>query len=127
MLCLGKRHSKQHWSNHNCERLGTWHGQLFDGERRTHTVDYSVSGATLSLLLPDGRIVVVNCDSRPLPGSTQQRSCREPLTDEIQAEFDQDNARLVWNASIDGKTMGVETYKILGILAKIPAADKPKR
>lgn len=86
-----------------------------------------MSGATLSLLLPDGRIVVVNCDSRPLPGSTQQRSCREPLTDEIQAEFDQDNARLVWNASIDGKTMGVETYKILGILAKIPAADKPKR
>lgn len=93
----------------------------------SHTVDYSVSGATLSLLLPDGRIVVVNCDSRPLPGSTQQRSCREPLTDEIQAEFDQDNARLVWNASIDGKTMGVETYKILGILARIPAEDKPKQ
>ncbi|MFZ3244332.1 MAG: hypothetical protein WA185_04590 [Candidatus Acidiferrales bacterium] len=94
----------------------------------SHTVDYNVSGATLSLLLPDGRMVVVNCDSRPSPdGSNQQRSCRGPLTDDVQAEFDQDNARLVWSDSMDGSTMGVETYKILGILAKIPAPDKPKQ
>jgi hypothetical protein len=101
----------------NCLAVGT----------SSHTVDYSVSGATLSLLLPDGRVVVVNCDSRPVPGSSQQRSCHEPLTDELQAEFDKDNARLVWTASIDGSTMGVETYKILGVLTKIPVSDKPKQ
>lgn len=92
-----------------------------------HTVNYNVSGATLSLLLSDGRIVVVNCDSRPVPGSNQQRNCREPVADETQVMFDQDSAWLVWSASIDGSTMGVETYKILGILAKIPTADKPKQ
>lgn len=93
----------------------------------SHTVDYSVSGATLSLLLPDGRMVVVNCDSRPSTTSQQQRSCREPIISDVQVEFDKDNARLVWSASVDGSTMGVETYKILGILAKIPAPDKAKQ
>jgi hypothetical protein len=100
----------------NCSEVGA----------SSHTVNYTVYGATLSLLLPDGRIVVVNCDSRPSPGSNQQRNCREPLTDEIQAEFDQDNARLVWSASVDGTTMGVETYKIIGILSKIPAPENQK-
>lgn len=93
----------------------------------SHTVNYNVSGATLSLVLPDGGIVVVNCDSRPVPGSSQPRNCREPLSDETQVMFDQDNAWLVWSASIDGSTMGVETYKILGVLAKIPQPDKPKQ
>jgi hypothetical protein len=92
----------------------------------SHTVSYTVHGATLSLLLPDGRMVVVNCDSRPLPGSNQQRNCREPLTNEIQVVFEQDNARLVWNASVDGTAMGVETYKIIGILSKISASDEQK-
>ena len=92
----------------------------------SYTVNYTVHGATLSLLLQDGRVVVVNCDSRPSPGSNQQRNCREPLTDEIQAEFDKDNARLMWNASVDGSAMGIETYKVIGILSKSPEPEQQK-
>jgi hypothetical protein len=80
---------------------------------------YSVTGATLSLQLPDGRIAVVNCASKPNMGfGTPRRSCRIPLVDNIQAEFDGDSAKLIWPVSIDGKKMGSETYKILAVLAK---------
>jgi hypothetical protein len=40
--------------------------------------------------------------------------------DSIQAEFNSDNAKLIWPVSLDGKKMQSETYKILAIL------DKPK-
>lgn len=97
-------------ANVNCNAVGA----------PSRTVNYTVHGATMSLLLPDGRLVVINCDSRPSynGNSSEQRSCREPLSDEIQVVFDQDNARLLWNASVDGTTMGAESYKIIGILSK---------
>jgi hypothetical protein len=97
-------------ANVNCNAVGA----------PSRTVNYSVHGATMSLLLPDGRLVVINCDSRPSydGNSSEQRSCREPIGDEIQVVFDQDNARLLWNVSVDGKTMGAESYKIIGILSK---------
>ena len=50
----------------------------------------------------------------------ESRSCRMPIVDSIQADFDGDNAKLIGPVSLDGKTMQSETYKILGIL------DKPK-
>jgi len=88
-----------------------------------------VHGATLSLLLPDGRIVVVNCNAKTnwtdWSHPTWYRGCREPMTDAIEAKFDGDNAKLEWPVSIDGKKKQSETYKIIGILAKItPAPDK---
>jgi hypothetical protein len=89
---------------------------------------YSVHGATLSLLLPDGRIVVVNCDAKPnwtdWSHPTAYRGCREPMTNTIDAEFDGDNAKLEWPVSIDGKKKQNETYKIIGILTKIATPDK---
>ena len=89
---------------------------------------YSVHGATLSLLLPDGRIVVVNCNAKPnwtdWSHPTAYRGCREPITNSIEAEFDGDNAKLEWPVSIDGKKKQNETYKIIGILTKITTADK---
>jgi len=97
-------------------------------------VSYHVRGATFSLQLPDGRVAVVNCESKiPLmgriaagaagaggnPGQTaRRRSCRIPLVDDIQAEFKGDNAKLIWPVSLDGKKLQSETYKILGILNK---------
>ena len=98
-------------------------------------VSYHVRGATFSLQLPDGRVAVVNCESKiPLigrigasasgaggnPQPARRRSCRVPLVDDIQAEFKGDNAKLIWTVSLDGKKMQSETYEILGIL------DKPK-
>ena len=82
---------------------------------------FNVKGATFALQLPDGRIAVVNCDSKfaeHFAGRAgNHRDCRAPLVDNIQAEFDGDKAKLKWPVSIDGKKIESETYKILGILA----------
>jgi hypothetical protein len=87
-------------------------------------VSYHVRGATFSLQLPDGRVTVVNCESkfkgRMAGPAGNHRSCRMPLVDNIQAEFHGDNAKLIWVVSLDGKKMQSETCKILAIL------DRPK-
>lgn len=85
---------------------------------------FKVQGATFTLQLPDGRLAVVNCDSKfaeHFAGRVgNRRSCRTPIVDSIQADFHGDNAKLIWPVSLDGKKMQSETYKILGVL------DKPK-
>jgi hypothetical protein len=83
---------------------------------------FTVRGATFTLRLPDGRLVIVNCDSKfaeHMAGPAgNHRSCRAPVVDDIEAEFKGDNAKLIWPVSLDGKKMQSETYKILGILNK---------
>jgi hypothetical protein len=85
---------------------------------------FKVHGATFTLLLPDGRLAVVNCDSKfaeHMAGRVgNRRSCRAPIVDKIEVDFHGDNARLIWPVSLDGKKTQSETYKILGIL------DKPR-
>lgn len=85
---------------------------------------FKVHGATFTLELPDGRLAVVNCESKfaeHMAGRAgNRRSCRVPLVDSIEVDFHGDNAKLTWPVSLDGKKMQSETYKILGIL------DKPK-
>ena len=84
-------------------------------------VSFQVSGATLSLQLPDGRVAVVNCDSKFQPhlaGQVSRRSCRTPPINEIRADFKGSNAKLSWPISVDGKTVESETYRILGIIPK---------
>ena len=89
-----------------------------------------MSGATFSLLLPDGQLVVVNCNSKTnwtdWSTTTAHRSCRQPITDTVDAEFDGDKAKLEWPVSIDGRNKQSETYKIIGILSKTPAPDEKK-
>ncbi len=75
----------------------------------------------MALRLPDGRVAVVNCESKfaeRFAGRGNHRSCRVPLIDEISTEFKKDNAKLSWSVSIDGRKVESETYKILGILPK---------
>jgi hypothetical protein len=83
---------------------------------------FKVRGATFTLQLPDGRGAVVNCESKfadHMAGRAgNRRSCRVPLVDNIQADFNGDNAKLIWPVSLDGKKMQSETYKILAILDK---------
>jgi hypothetical protein len=83
-------------------------------------VTYSVTGATLTLLLPDGRVAIVNCVSkyRPRGDYINRRSCRMPLVDAIGAEFKGKDAKLRWAVSLDGKKLESETYKILAVLDK---------
>jgi len=83
-------------------------------------ISYNVTGATLSLLMQDGRVAVVNCVSKYAPKGdyVNRRSCRMPLVNDIQAEFNGKNAKLFWPVSLDGKKFDSETYKILAVLDK---------
>jgi hypothetical protein len=87
-------------------------------------VSYHVRGATLSLLLPDGRVAVVNCESkfaeRMAGPQGNHRSCRVPIVENVEADFHGGKVKLEWPVSLDGKKMQSETYVVLGIL------DKPK-
>jgi hypothetical protein len=83
---------------------------------------FSVQGATFALQLPDGRVAVVNCNSKfaeHFAGPQgNRRSCRMPVVDDIQVEFSGDNAKLKWPVSLDGRKIQSETYKSLGVLDK---------
>jgi hypothetical protein len=89
---------------------------------------YNVRGATFSLLLPDGRLVVANCEGKQSFDRSRHgvpRDCKMPMTDvnEITVEFKRNTAKLFWLTSVDGKTFDHETYKILGILKKLPVSS----
>jgi len=83
---------------------------------------FVVHGATFTLQLPDGRLVIANCESKfaeHFAGRAgNHRSCRMPLVDHFQVDFKGDSAKLMWPVSIDGKKIESETYRILGILDK---------
>jgi hypothetical protein len=86
-------------------------------------MSYNVSGATLSLQLSDGRLAVVNCDSKVnwtdfSKMNQVRRSCKIPLANNIQAEFEGGKAKLKWPVSIDGKKLESETYRILAVIDK---------
>ncbi len=103
-------------TNVNCTGSTTTNGY----STAPRNISYSVMGATLSLLLPDGRVAVVNCVSKfqEKMDYINRRSCRTPLADQVQVEFKGKSAKLLWPVSIDGKKMESETYKILSILDK---------
>ena len=85
-------------------------------------VSFNVRGATFTLQLPDGRLAVVNCESKfaeHFAGPAgNHRSCRQPIVDDIQVDFHGDKAKLEWVVSLDGKKLQSETYAVLGILGK---------
>jgi hypothetical protein len=102
----------------NCNGSETTNGSL----TAAHEVPYHVRGATFSLQLPDGRIAVVNCESkfaeRMRGPEGNHRSCRMPLVDEFEADFHGDKAKLEWVVSLDGKKKESETYRVLAVLPK---------
>ena len=83
-------------------------------------VSYMVVGTTLSLLLPDGRVAVVNCVNRySAKGSyINRRSCGMPLVEHVEAEFSGHSAKLKWPVGQDGKKIESETYRIVAMLDK---------
>jgi hypothetical protein len=105
-------------SNVNCNGSGNTTTTSIPAQRGS----YRVRGATFTLQLPDGRIAVVNCESKfaeHMAGAAgNHRNCRVPLVDDIEAEFHGDKAKLKWNVSIDGKKSATETYKILAVFPK---------
>lgn len=98
----------------------------------------TVSGAVLKLLLPDGRIVIAECDAKPDVGanianalaesqaSTVYRNCRRPeVNSTVDAEFNRSQVKLFMQApSIDGTgRVSSETYYVEGVLQ--PNASQP--
>ena len=87
-------------------------------DKGAKTTSYTVTGATLTLQLPDRRLVRVACESKYALrfDSINRRSCRTPPADEVTAEFNGDEAKLIWSVSLDNRKMQSETYTILNIV-----------
>ncbi|MGO9437536.1 MAG: hypothetical protein ACLPH3_13585 [Terracidiphilus sp.] len=81
---------------------------------------YNLTGTTLSLLLPDGKIALVNCVNKYSPKGTYilRRSCGMPLVEHVQAEFKGNIAKLEWPVGPDGRKTESEKYKIVAMLDK---------
>lgn len=79
-----------------------------------------IRGAVLTLLLPDGRRVEVQCDGRYAPRGdyVNQRSCRVPRTDNVLAEFNRrgTKVKLYWPASLDGGKLESEKYDFVALV-----------
>jgi hypothetical protein len=84
------------------------------------TPTYLLSGTTLSLGLPDGRIALVNCVSRHSANGNyiNRHSCGMPLSERANAEFVGQNAKLSWTLAQNGNKLESETYKVVAVLAK---------
>jgi hypothetical protein len=81
---------------------------------------YTVVGTTVSLLLPDGRVALINCVNKYSAKGNyiNRRSCGMPLVEHVQAEFLGRSARLKWPIGPDGKKTESETYKVVALLDK---------
>lgn len=96
--------------------------------------NYLLNGTTLSLLMPDGRIVLVNCQNRFSSKGTYigRRSCGMPMVQHVQAEFKGSNAKLEWPVGADGKKTQSETYTVVAVLnkrtdtARVTTGDAPE-
>ncbi len=88
--------------------------------QHTANAAYNVTGTTLSLLLPDGKIAVVNCVNKYSSRGTYlvRRNCAMPLVEHVQAEFKGNNAKLEWAFHPDGTALASEKYKIVAVLDK---------
>ncbi|MGA2730577.1 MAG: hypothetical protein ABSE96_22415 [Terracidiphilus sp.] len=85
-----------------------------------NSISYYVTGTTLSLLLPDGKIAVVNCINKYSSKGTYilRRNCGMPLVEHVQAEFKGNVAKLEWPVGPDARKVESEKYKILAVLDK---------
>ena len=81
---------------------------------------YYVTGTTLSLLLPDGKIAVVNCINKYSSKGTYilRRNCGMPLVEHVQAEFKGSMAKLEWPVGPEGAKIESEKYKVVAMLDK---------
>jgi hypothetical protein len=91
-----------------------------ESQSQANGVNYTVIGTTLSLLLPDGRVAVVNCVNRHSAKGTyiNRRSCGMPMVEHVEAEFIGESAKLKWAVGTDGKRTESETYKVVAMLDK---------
>lgn len=85
------------------------------------TGSYELTGATLTLQLPDGRVAVVNCDTKTnwTEWTTRtSRSCRVPMVKTLEAEFTGNKVKLRWQIGINNEKAMQETYNLTALLDK---------
>lgn len=93
--------------------------QVTEGGSAPTPVSYNVIGTTLSLLLPDGRVAVLNCINKySSRGNYISRGCGMPLVEHVQAEFKGKSARLEWPVGSEGRKTESEKYTIVAVLDK---------
>ncbi len=82
-------------------------------------VSYNLVGTTLSLLLPDGRVALVNCVNKySFKGNyISRRICEMPLVEHVEADLSGKTAKLKWPVGAEGK-IEAETYRVVAILDK---------
>ena len=80
-------------------------------------VSYNLVGTTLSLMLPDGRVALVNCVNKYSSKGNyiSRRICVMPLVEHVETELSGKNAKLKWPVGSDGK-IEAETYRVIAIL-----------
>jgi hypothetical protein len=88
-----------------------------------HSVQNSLTDILMTLLLPDGRRVLVGCEDH-LSGLTKanRHNCKNPTADELEANFSGDKVKLSWVAGFGGKKKDSETFMIVKVL---PSPTKP--
>jgi hypothetical protein len=103
----------------NCS--GTTSGNSVSLPSRTQ--ETTLAHIQMLLLLPDGRRVGVYCNDKDV-GLLQQRihACKNPETDELEANFSGKNVKLTWGVGLDGKKKESQTY-IVGPVYPAPAAQ----
>jgi hypothetical protein len=82
-----------------------------------HSVQNSLTDILMTLLLPDGRRVLVGCEDH-LSGLTKanRHNCKNPTADELEANFSGDKVKLSWVAVLGGKKKDSETFLIVKVL-----------
>jgi hypothetical protein len=77
---------------------------------------------TLSLLLPDGKIAVLNCINKSKYSSRGAyivlRNCGMPMVEHVEAELKGDTAKLEWPVAPDSKKTESENYRVVAVLEK---------
>ena len=79
---------------------------------------YRVTGTTLALFLPSGRIAVVNCVSKNMLkiDYLNRRDCRIPTTNDVLAQFSGKSVKLKWQSSLDARKLRSETYHLVAFV-----------
>src|SRR5271154_1812906 len=82
-----------------------------------HAAAGSVTDVLMTLLLPDGRTIDVGCEDH-LRGLTNARrhDCKNPTTNDLEANFSGDKVKLTWVAEIGGKKKDSQMFTILRIV-----------
>lgn len=89
----------------------------------THDLQPSPTDIVITLLLPDGRKVVVGCEDRLQALAKHHRhSCKNPMGNDIVANFSGSKAKLTWPVGFNSKKKESETFIIVQVIS--PSAAK---